>query len=63
MVVLDTFALDTFALPKSVATHATSLILGALLMWLLVRYGRRLPFWSPVQFAVGAPLFAFPPAW
>ncbi len=57
--VLDYQALDTFALPKSVAAHATSLVLAALLFWLFARYGRRLLSWSPVHVAVGALLVAF----
>src|SRR5260221_318957 len=57
--VLDYQALDTFALPKSVAAHATSLVLAALLFWLFARYGRRLLSWSPVHVAVRALLVAF----
>jgi putative inorganic carbon (HCO3(-)) transporter len=59
VVVLDYQAEDTFALPKSVAAHATSLVLGALLVWLFARYGRRLLSWSPVHVAVGAMLVVF----
>ena len=57
--VLDTYSLDTFALPKSVAAHATSIVLSALLVWLFARYGRRLLVWTPVHLAVGALLGAF----
>lgn len=59
VVVLDYQAEDTFALPKSVAAHASSLVLGALLVWLFARYGPRLLSWSPVHVAVGALLVAF----
>jgi tetratricopeptide (TPR) repeat protein len=59
VLVLDAQSLDTFTLPKSVAAHATSLVLAALLVWLLARYGRRLLFWSPVHVAAGALLLAF----
>lgn len=59
VLVLDAQSLDTFSLPKSVVVHATSLVLGALLVWLFARYGRRLLFWSPVHLGAGAVLFAF----
>lgn len=59
VVVLDAQVVDTFTLPKSVAAHATSLVLGALLVWLFARYGRRLLLWSPIHVAAGALLVAF----
>src|SRR5438105_9401408 len=49
VLLLDPRSVDTFTLPKSVAAHATSLVLAALLVWLLGRYGRRLLFWSPAH--------------
>lgn len=59
VVLLDPRSFDTFTLPKSVASHAASLVLAALLVWLTARYGRVLFFWSPTHIGAGALLIAF----
>jgi O-antigen ligase len=59
VLILDPRSVDTFSLPKSVAAHGTSLVLAALLVWLLARYGRRLLVWSPAHVAAAALLLAF----
>src|SRR5258708_7698201 len=59
VLVLDPMSQDTFSLPKSVAAHATSLVLAALLVWLLARYGRRILIWTPAHAAVAALVVAF----
>ena len=59
VVILDPRSADTFTLPKSVAAHGTSLVLGALLIWLLARYGKRLIIWSPAYLPAAALLLAF----
>lgn len=59
VLVLDPRSIDTFTLPKSVASHATSLAIAALLIWLLVRHGRELLRWSPIYVGAGAFLLTF----
>jgi Tfp pilus assembly protein PilF/O-antigen ligase len=59
VLILDPRSVDTFSLPKSVVAHGTSLVLAALLVWLLARYGRRLLTWSPAHLAAAALLLAF----
>jgi len=59
VLVLDPRSFDTFTLPKSIAAHATGLVLAALLVWLLARYGRSLVRWSPTHVGAGAVLLAF----
>jgi len=52
-------ALDAFSLTKSVVSHVTALVLGALLIWLFVRYGRNVISPSPVHLAVLGLVAAF----
>ncbi len=59
VLLLDPRSLDTFTLAKSVAGHVTSLVIVALLLWLLARHGRALLVWSPIHVGVGALLVAF----
>jgi O-antigen ligase len=59
VLILDPQSIDTFSLPKSVVAHGTSLVLAALLVWLLARYGRRLLLWTPAHAAAAALLLAF----
>lgn len=59
VILMDPRSLDTFTLPKSVAAHAMSLVIAALLVWLFARHGRALLFWSPLHAGVGALLVAF----
>ena len=56
---LDLRSFDTFTLPKSVAAHSMSLVIVALLVWLVARHGRSVLFWSPLHVGVGALLLAF----
>ncbi len=58
-VLLDPRSLDTFTLPKSVAAHSTSLVIAALLVWLLARHGRSVLTWSPLHVPVGLLVFTF----
>lgn len=59
VLVFDPRSFDTFSLPKSVAAHSMSLLLAALLLWLVARHGRRVFFWSPAHIGAGALLAAF----
>ena len=52
-------ALDAFSLTKSVVSHVTALVLGALLVWLFARYGFKLVTVTPVHLAVLGVLAAF----
>ena len=52
-------ALDAFSLTKSVVSHVTALVLGALLIWLFARYGRKVISPSPVHLAVLGLVAAF----
>src|SRR5437879_6186494 len=54
VLVFDPQIADAFALPKSAVSHATTLVLGALLLALFAAHGRRLIVWSPAHLAVGA---------
>ena len=59
VVLFDPRSIDAFTLPKSIAAHSTSLILVALLVWLVARHGRSVLVWSPLNVGVGALLLAF----
>lgn len=59
VLLLDPRSADTFTLPKSVAAHASSLVIAALLVWLVARHGRAVLFWSPLHLGVGAVVAAF----
>jgi O-antigen ligase/Flp pilus assembly protein TadD len=50
---------DAFALVKSAAAHATSGVLAALLVALVVVHGRRILIWNPAHVAIGGLLLAF----
>ncbi len=59
VLLLDPRSFDTFTMPKSVAAHATSLFIAALLVWLVARHGRAILHWSPIHLGAGALLVAF----
>lgn len=59
VVVFDPRSIDSFSLPKSVAAHVMSLVVAALVLWLVARHGRSVLSWSPMHVGVGALLLAF----
>jgi O-antigen ligase/Flp pilus assembly protein TadD len=59
VLLFDPQAFDTFTLPKSAASHASSYVLAALLTWLFLKYGPGLFVWSPIHLAMGAVVLSF----
>jgi O-antigen ligase/Flp pilus assembly protein TadD len=59
VLLFDPQIIDAFALVKSAAAHATSLVLGVLLLTLVAIHGRRIVVWSPAHLALGALLFLY----